>query len=78
MPRLTINLSTGMHRALKEEAARRGLTIGRIIEQSLELAGVKTSEQAEELLARARARSGLREEEALRLAVAETRRVRRR
>jgi hypothetical protein len=67
-----------MHRALKEEAVRRGLTIGRIIEQSLELAGVKTAEGAEDLVERARNRSRLGEEEALRLAAAETRRVRRR
>ncbi len=78
MPRLTITLSDEQHRALKEAALRRGKTIRQIIEESLEHYGIKTRQQAADLVARARARAGLSEEEALALAVEETRRERNR
>ncbi len=76
MARLTVTLSDERHRALKEAAARRGKTIGEIVEESLELAGVKTADEAKALVARARRRAGMAQEEATRLAVDETRRVR--
>lgn len=78
MPRLTITLSAERHRALKEAAARRGKTIGQLIEQSLELAGIKTRDSARQILQKARKHGGLREREALSLAVRETRSHRRR
>jgi len=77
MARMTITLSDDLHRALKETAARRGITLGEIIESSLRAYGVKTEESAAELVARARSRSGLDEAEALDLAVRETRSHRR-
>ncbi len=73
MPRLTITLSEERHRALKEAAVRKQKSIAAIIEESLELSGIKTTEAASDLVARARARSGLDDEEALKLALEETR-----
>ena len=78
MARLTITLSDERHRALREAALKRGKTIGQLIEESLQFYGIKSERSAEELVAKARARSGLGETEALRLAVAETRAARRR
>jgi hypothetical protein len=77
MPRLTITLSKERHRALKEAAFRRGKTIGEIIDDSLDLCGIKTIEEASQLVARARSRAGLSESEALKVATEETRVVRR-
>jgi predicted transcriptional regulator len=73
MPRLTITLSEERHRALKEAAARRRKSIAAIIEESLEQSGVKTTEAAIDLVARARSGSGLEDAGALELAVEETR-----
>lgn len=53
MARLTITLSDEKHRALKQAALRRGTTIGAIIEESLEHAGVKSEEDAVAILERA-------------------------
>jgi len=78
MARLTITLSDARHRALREAALKRGKTIGQLVEESLEFYGIKTAKQAEELVAKARARASLSEAEALRLAVAETRAAQRR
>jgi len=76
--RLTITLSDERHRALREAAVRRGKTIGQLVEESLEFYGIKSARSAEALVARARARAGLTEQPALRLAVDETRAARRR
>ncbi|NCC26423.1 MAG: CopG family transcriptional regulator, partial [Deltaproteobacteria bacterium] len=46
MPRLTITLSDERHMALKAAAARSQKTIGSIIEESLELYGIKTADHA--------------------------------
>lgn len=73
MPRLTITLSEDRHRALKETAARKRKSIAAIIEESLEMSGVKTPEAASDLVARARTRSGLNDAQALELAMEETR-----
>ena len=78
MARLTITLSSERHRALKETAARRGKTIGSLVEESLDAYGIKTSSQAAALVARARQRSAMNEAEATRLAVRETKANRRR
>ena len=77
MARITITLSDERHRAVKEAAARQGKTIGEIIDESLESYGIKTTESAAALVARARERAGLDEERALKIAVDEARRERR-
>ena len=76
MGRLTITLDDELHRALKATAARQGQTIGAIIEESLRLRGVRAEEDARELVNRARAHAHLPENEALAIAVEETRAVR--
>ena len=76
MPRLTIKLSDWTHRALKEAAARQNRSMGSIIEESLELRGIRPDDTAEEIVARVRAKSGLSADEAIVLAVEETRRFR--
>lgn len=73
MARLTITLPDELHRALKESAARRETTIGELVAESLEFYGIKTTASAEELVASARARSELSEDEAAASAVRETR-----
>ena len=75
MARLTITLSDEMHRALKEASARRRKSIRRIIEESLELYGIKTTATAAQLVDSVRER-GLDDDEAQRLAIDETRRAR--
>jgi len=73
MARLTITLSDDRHKALKETAARRGCTIGELIDESLEYAGIKSRDDARALLARARNRSRMPVHEAEVLAIEETR-----
>ncbi|MGH8189862.1 MAG: hypothetical protein ACREP2_00260 [Rhodanobacteraceae bacterium] len=77
MSRLTITLDESRYRALKEASARRGKTIGRLIDESLEFYGIKSRDDALELVRRARRHSKLSEPEALELAVQETRATRR-
>ncbi len=76
MPRLTISLADRTHRALKEAAARQNRSMSSIIEESLELRGLRSSDTAKELVAKARVASGLKADDALVLAVEETRRFR--
>lgn len=73
MGRLTITLEDDMHRAIKEAAARQGRSIREIIEESLELRGIKPMESARRLVARAREQAQYSEADATRLAVEETR-----
>lgn len=73
MPRLTITLSEERQRAVKEAAARRGITITALIDESLELAGMRTMESARSIVSRARDRAGLSPAEASALALRETR-----
>ena len=73
MARLTGTLTENRHRALKEAAARSGKTIGQIVEESLDFYGIKTQDQARELVDRARKRANLAEQRALEIAVEETR-----
>jgi len=77
MSRLTITLSESRYRALKEASAKRNKTIGQLIDESLEFYGIKTSEDAKELLRRARKRSHLTEAQALKLADKHVRAIRR-
>jgi len=76
MPRLTISLTDRTHRALKEAAARQGRSMGALIEESLELRGILPSDTARDIVARARSSAGLSDEEAMAIAVRETRRHR--
>ena len=76
MPRLTISLTDRTHRALKEAAVRQGRSMGALIEESLELRGILPSDSAQEIVARARSSAGLSDEEAMAIAVRETRRHR--
>ena len=73
MSRLTITLDDNLHRAIKETAARQGRSIGQIIEESLQLRGIKSMESARQLVERARSQARHNEEEATRLAIEETR-----
>ncbi len=68
MSRLTITLSEARYRALKEASARRDKTIGQLIDESLEFYGIKSREDAHDLVRRARARSALNEAQALAVA----------
>ena len=77
MSRLTITLSESRYRALKEASAQRNKTIGQLIDESLEFYGIKTREDAQNLLRRARARSNLTETQALKLANKHVRAIRR-
>lgn len=72
MPRTTIALSDERYRALKEAAARRGTTIAEIVDQALDQAGINTDESVMAMLAEARVRSGLSDDEAMGLALSET------
>jgi predicted transcriptional regulator len=78
MSRLTITLDDELHRALKETASRQKRSIGSIIEESLRLRGIQSQARASALVAEARKRAQLDPDEALELAVEETRAARRR
>lgn len=76
MPRVTISLSDPTYRALKEIASRQNRSMGSIIEDSLKRRGIGLYDTAREMVARARARSGMSADQAMALAVDETRRFR--
>ena len=76
MGRLTITLDDNLHRALKEASARQGRSIGKLIEESLRLRGIKPVEDARMLVERSRSRAGLSEAEALEIAESEVRQAR--
>lgn len=78
MSRLIITLDDSVHQALREAAARQGRSIGKIIEESLILRGIKPMESVRQLVARARSNAACDEDEALSIAVEETRAVRQR
>jgi hypothetical protein len=75
--RLTITLSEARYRALKEASAQRAKTIGQLIDESLEFYGIKSREDARDLVRRARVRSRLSEEQALKVAQGEVQAARR-
>ena len=72
MSRLTITLNDQLHQTLKETAARQRRTIGAIIEESLRIRGIRTYKSAQDIVRQARESSGLNSDEALELAVRET------
>jgi predicted transcriptional regulator len=77
MSRLTITLDDDLHRALKETAARQGRSISSIIEESLIFRGIRDRASAAKLVEQARQKAQMREKDAMDLAIAETREVRR-
>ena len=77
MSRLTITLSEPRYRALKEASAQRDKTIGQLIDESLDFYGIKTREDARDLVRRARTHSKLTEARAAVVAQNEVRTVRR-
>lgn len=77
MSRLTITLSEARYRALKEASAQRNKTIGQLIDESLEFYGIKSRNEAMDLVRRARARAKLTESEALAVAQEGVKAVRR-
>ena len=76
MVRLTISLGDRTYRALKEAATRQNRSMASIIEESLKLRGIQPLDSAREIVAKARTRSRLDAEQAMALAVKETRRFR--
>ncbi len=76
MSRLTITLSEARYRALKEAAAQRSKTIGQLIDESLDFYGIKSREQALDLVRQARAYSQLNDAQAMALALEEVGAVR--
>jgi hypothetical protein len=76
--RLTITLDDSIHQALKEAAARQGRSIGKIIEEGLVLRGIKPMESARQMVARARRNAARDDDDALSIAVKETRAARKR
>ena len=76
MSRLTITLSEARYRALKEASAQRHKTIGQLIDESLDFYGIKSREDARDLVRRARARSNLSEAQAMDVAQKEVRAAR--
>jgi hypothetical protein len=77
LSRLTITLSEARYRALKEASAQRGKTIGQLIDESLDFYGIKSREDARDLVRRARAHSKLTAVQAAAVAREQVRAVRR-
>jgi hypothetical protein len=77
MSRLTITLSEARYRALKEASVQREKTIGQLIDESLDFYGIKSREDARDLVRRARARSNLNDDQATAIAQDHVRAVRR-
>ena len=77
MSRLTITLSEARYRALKEASAQRDKTIGQLIDESLDFYGIKSREDARDLVRRARLHSKLTEHQAVNVAQEQVRAVRR-
>ncbi len=75
--RLTITLSAQRYLALKQAAAQRNKTIGQLIDESLEFYGIKTDDDARELVRRAREKARSSEDDALATAQQEVAAVRR-
>ena len=78
MSRLTISLDDAMHQALREAAASQGCSIGKIIEEGLVLRGIKPVSTARDLVAKARVRSKMTEDQAIQLVAEEVRAERKR
>ncbi|HLF97302.1 MAG TPA: hypothetical protein VI457_09175 [Methylococcaceae bacterium] len=73
MPRITITLSNERYQALKEAAAKRRKSLVTVIDESLDFYGIKSEQTAADLVAKARCNAGLGADDAMALAVEETR-----
>ncbi|WP_295685881.1 hypothetical protein [uncultured Nevskia sp.] len=70
--RFTVTLPASRYAALKETAARQGKSMAEIVDQSLELYGVKSKASAMDLLDKARGRTAaLDDEAAMQIAIRE-------
>jgi hypothetical protein len=78
MSRLTITLTEARYRALKEASAQRDKTIGQLIDEGLDFHGIKSRDDARDLVRRARAHSKLSQDQAIAVAQTETKAARRR
>ena len=76
MARSTISPTDQARRVLHEVAERRRRSVGSIAEEGLKRSGIRPRDTVEEIVARARANSGLDADEAMAPAVEETRRFR--
>lgn len=76
MSRPTVTLTEALYKALNEAAVQRDKTIGQLIDESLEFYGIKSRDDARDLVRRARARSKLPEDQALAMAQEHVRAVR--
>jgi hypothetical protein len=76
MSRLTITLEDSLHLSLKEAAVRQGRSIGKIIEESLLLRGIRPMKSSQEILGKARThaknKANLNDADAMTLALDET------
>lgn len=78
MSRLTITLSERRYRALTEASAQRAKSIGQLIDERVDFYGFQSQDGAIQLVRRARASSGLAEDEAMKVAIRDANAVRRR
>ena len=76
MPHLTMNLTERARGAMKEAAAQGERSMNSLIKESPEPRGSRALDTIEEIVANARANSGLSADDAMDLAVEETRRHR--
>ena len=76
MSRLTITLPDTRYHALKQAAAQRNKTIGQLIDESLDFYGIKSQNDALELVRQVRLRSQLDDAQALEFAANEVRQAR--
>lgn len=76
MSRLTITLSESRYRALKQAAAQRDKTIGQLIDESLDFYGIKSRDEAQALVQRARAHAQMDDDQALAAAQQQVKAVR--
>ena len=76
MPRLSISSTERTRRALREAAARQNRSMDSIIEESPEPNGIRLLNTVKEIVVAARANAGLNADDAMALAVKETRRHR--
>jgi len=76
MSRTTITLPDALQRALKEAAARRGISQGELVAESLRAYGIKPQSEAHRFVEQARQYANLDPKDALAIAVEETRAAR--
>ncbi|MDE0409113.1 MAG: ribbon-helix-helix protein, CopG family [Alphaproteobacteria bacterium] len=79
MARVTVSLADEIYRALKSAAARQHRSMGAIVEECLANGGIcghRSGGISKDIAARARATANLSSDEAMKLAVEETRRFR--